>query len=166
MQFFQKSIHKIGVHCWVLVAKVLNLWCAPRSESLRPFFISWSIFIQHRTSRPNFNYWLVVWDVFGFSIQLGISSSQLTNRDIFSEGCQLNRQPVIESMKHHHQITIFLMLQSPFSLSFPMVYHMVFLSLTTNQLDFPMVSFGFPIINHQPVRYSFGFPMVSHGLPP
>ena len=38
--------------------------------------------------------WLVVWKIFSFSIQLGMSSSQLTN-SYFSEGW-LNHQPAME----------------------------------------------------------------------
>ena len=63
-------------------------WCSLEGGLRSYNVISWSM-----PQQSTIVTWLVVWNMFYFSIQLGMSSSQLTNSIIFQRGW-LNHQPV------------------------------------------------------------------------
>ena len=56
--------------------------------------------------KPPFIYWLMVWNMFDFSVQLGMSSSQLTFTPSFFRGVGLNHQPDIKITNHQYWINI------------------------------------------------------------
>ena len=47
-------------------------------------------------------YFLVVWNIFSFPIQLGISSSQLTNSNLFQRGSYTTNQPIYRFFVNLH----------------------------------------------------------------
>ena len=67
----------------------------PRPHGRNEFHMS-STWVQHEFNKQN---WLVVWNIFHFPIQLGMSSSQLTH--IFQRGCW-NHQQTEDWWRHHN----------------------------------------------------------------
>ena len=70
----------------------------------------WNIYLRnwviYGVNIGKYYIWLVVWNIFSFPIQLGMSSSQLTNSFIFFRGVgQLNHQPDIHGL---HMAMVFL----------------------------------------------------------